>query len=193
MARGNRSTPEINSGSMADIAFLLLIFFLVTTTIASDKGVSLRLPPKADPNDAPEEIKKNDRNIFKVLVNSSDRVLVNGEPLTDLDQIRPMVKDFVMNYGRDPKMSDNPKEAVVSFKADRGTSYATYIGILDNLKGAYNEIYAANVGITLDRYLSLDRKKPAEKKMYEDARIGPDGEKIPMNISIAEPTKTGGN
>ncbi len=190
MAR-DRGTPEVNAGSMADIAFLLLIFFLVTTTIASDKGVSLRLPPKV-PADQQPDVKKNERNIFKVLVNSSDRVLVNGQPMTDLNELRPLVKEFILNYGRDKTMSDSPQDAVVSFKADRGTSYATYIEILDNLKGAYNEIYAANVGLTVEKYLKLDRKKPREKKMYEDSKIGRDGNKIPMSISIADPSKTGG-
>ena len=70
MARKNRPTAEIPNGSMADIAFLLLIFFLVTTTIANDKGIAMLLPPKPDPNQPPPEVTKNDRNIFKILANS---------------------------------------------------------------------------------------------------------------------------
>jgi biopolymer transport protein ExbD len=209
MARSGRKLPEVNSSSMADIAFLLLVFFLVTTTIATDKGLTLTLPPKADPNEPPPDITKNQRNIFKILVNSSDRILVEDEPLTDVTELRAMVKDFVLNFGqidedaqtlyntlpaslkalskKDPTSSDNPKEAVVSFKADRGTSYDIYIAILDELQGAYYEIYGERIGLTADEFRTLDRKKPSEMAKYRLARGG-----IGMNISIAEPTKIGG-
>lgn len=210
MARSGRKLPEINSSSMADIAFLLLVFFLVTTTIATDKGLTLTLPPKADPNEPPPDITKNQRNIFKILVNSSDRILVEDEPLTDVTELRTMVKEFVLNFGqvdeeaqllynslpptlkaismKNQTSSDNPKEAVVSFKADRGTSYDIYIAILDELQGAYYEIYGERVGITADEFRGLDRKDPGEYEKYKRAREG-----IGMNISIAEPTKIGGN
>jgi len=208
MARSGRKIPEVNSSSMADIAFLLLVFFLVTTTIATDKGLTLTLPPKADPNQPPPDITKNERNIFKILVNSSDRILIEDEPVTDLTGLRAQVKEFILNFGKpseeyveiystlpaslkafsqkDAASSDDPKEAVVSFKADRGTSYDIYISILDELQGAYYEIYGERVGLTADEFRSLDRKKPAEQAKYRAAREG-----IPMNISIAEPTKIG--
>ena len=95
MARNrDRGGPEINSSSMADIAFLLLIFFLVTTTIANDKGISLLLPPK--PDDMEEiDIKIQERNIFKVLINSADQLLVEGQPMEDPMLIREMVKVHV--------------------------------------------------------------------------------------------------
>lgn len=209
MARSGRKLPEINSSSMADIAFLLLIFFLVTTTIATDKGLTLTLPPKPDPNQPPPDITKNQRNIFKILVNSSDRILVEDEPLTDVTEIRSMVKEFVLNFGKvdeeaqilynslpqslkalskkSETSSDNPKEAVVSFKADRGTSYDVYISILDELQGAYYEIYGERIGLSADKFRTLDRKKPADNEKYKLARAG-----IGMNISLAEPTKRGG-
>ena len=208
MARSGRKIPEVNSSSMADIAFLLLVFFLVTTTIATDKGLTLTLPPKADPNQPPPDITKNERNIFKILVNSSDRILIEDEPVTDITGLREQVKEFILNFGkptedyvamyntlpgslkamaqRNPASSDDPKEAVVSFKADRGTSYDIYIAILDELQGAYYEIYGERIGLTADEFRSLDRKKPAELQKYKTAREG-----IPMNISIAEPTKIG--
>ncbi|MEM9300060.1 MAG: biopolymer transporter ExbD, partial [Bacteroidota bacterium] len=80
MARNKgRDNPEINSSSMADIAFLLLIFFLVTTTIANDRGLSLQLPP--NPEDIENiDIKIPERNLFKIQINSADRLLVEGEP-----------------------------------------------------------------------------------------------------------------
>jgi len=210
MARSGRKIPEVNSSSMADIAFLLLVFFLVTTTIATDKGLTITLPPKADPNQPPPDITKNQRNIFKIQVNSSDRILVEDEPMTDVTELRVMVKEFVLNFGKanedaqalyntlpptlkalskkSETSSDDPTEAVVSFKADRGTSYDIYISILDELQGAYYEIYGERVGITADEFRALDRKKPSENEKYTSAREG-----FPMNISIAEPTKIGGN
>jgi biopolymer transport protein ExbD len=210
MARSGRKIPEVNSSSMADIAFLLLVFFLVTTTIATDKGLTLTLPPKADPNQPPPDITKNQRNIFKILVNSSDRILIEDEPVTDLSGLREQVKEFVLNFGkvdeenlalynslpqslralakRSETSSDHPTEAVVSFKADRGTSYDIYLEILDELQGAYYEIYGERVGLTADEFRALDRKNPAEYEKYQRAREG-----FPMNISIAEPTKIGGN
>ena len=208
MARSGRKIPEVNSSSMADIAFLLLVFFLVTTTIATDKGLTLTLPPKADPNQPPPDITKNERNIYKILVNSSDRILIEDEPVTDLTGLREEVKEFILNFGKPTEeyitiyntlpaplkalslksesSSDDPKEAVVSFKADRGTSYDIYIAILDELQGAYYEIYGARVGLTADEFRALDRKEPADQQKYQIAREG-----IPMNISIAEPTKIG--
>jgi len=210
MARASRKTPSVNSSSMADIAFLLLIFFLVTTTIATDKGLTLTLPPKADPNAPPPDVTKNQRNIFKVLVNSSDRILVEDEQLTDVTKIREMAKEFILNFGkmdaedadlysalpeslksislRDPSSSDNPTEAVISFKADRGTSYSVFLAILDELQGAYYEIYGAQAGMSAEEFRGLDRKKPDELEKYNRGREG-----FPMNISIADPTKIGGN
>ncbi len=210
MGKSGRKIPEVNSSSMADIAFLLLVFFLVTTTIATDKGLTLTLPPKADPNQPPPDITKNQRNIYKILVNSSDKILIEDEPVTDLSNLREDVKEFVLNFGKmdeesqalynslpqslralsnkSETSSDNPTEAVISFKADRGTSYDIYLEILDELQGAYYEIYGERVGLTADDFRALDRKNPAELEKYNRARDG-----FPMNISIAEPTKIGGN
>jgi len=205
MARSkNRGGAEISSGSMADIAFLLLIFFLVTTTIASDKGILLILPPKPDPNEPPPDITKNKRNIFKILANSRDKLLVEDEPYGDLNnvgELRADVKKFVLNYGRDPESSDSPEEAVVSFKTDRGTSYELFLAVLDELQAAYNEIYGERVADELlamfpdkkrkdlaDIFRTLDKNDPAQKRLYLEAREG-----IPRNISIAEPSKAGGN
>jgi biopolymer transport protein ExbD len=209
MARKSRKAAEVNSSSMADIAFLLLIFFLVTTTIATDRGLTLQLPPKPDPNQPPPDITKNARNIFKILVNSQDRLLVEDEPLNDVTELKGMVKDFVLNFGnpspedielfnqlpasmksqskRSGESSDGPSDAVVSFKSDRGTSYEIYIAVLDQLQGAYYEIYGERVGISAEEFRNLDRTKPDQKSKYDMAREG-----LPMAISIAEPSKIGG-
>ncbi len=185
--RKDRGGNQINASSMADIAFLLLIFFLVTTTIASDRGLTLLLPPKPDPNQPPPDITANERNIFKVLVNSNDQLLVEDEPLTDISAIRAMVKEFVLNNGRNPLSSDNPEKAIVSFKTDRGTSYEIYIAVLDELKGAYYEMYGERIGLTSDEYRALKESNPNEKELINSGKEG-----LPMNISIAEPSNFGG-
>ena len=212
MPKGNRPSTEVNSGSMADIAFLLLIFFLVTTTIANDKGIAMLLPPKPDPNEPPPEVTKNDRNIFKILANSQDKLLVEDEPLTDVTELKEMVKTFILNFGnpgdegvaiynsmppnvknyinangRRDDYSDDPTEAVVSFKADRGTSYELFVLVLDQVNEAYNEVYGERVGITAQDFLQLDRKNPDDDALYDRARAG-----IPRAISIAEPNKVSG-
>jgi biopolymer transport protein ExbD len=211
MSKSKNRRVDIPAASLADIAFLLLIFFLVTTTIASDKGIALLLPPKPNPDEPPPDITKNERNIFKVNVNSSDLILVENEPLKDITKIKGMVKDFVLNFGkqtqenqdlmntlpnsqrnfimtsgRKPSSSDSPTDAVVSFKTDRGTSYEIYLGILDEIMGAYDEIYGERVGITAEEFRSLDKRDPSQKDLYLRARQG-----IPRNVSIAEPSKIG--
>lgn len=208
MARNkDRGTPEVSSGSMADIAFLLLIFFLVTTTIANDKGIAIQLPPKPDPNDPPPEVKFQQRNIFKILANSKDQLLVEDEPYKrPISDLTEEVKKFVLNFGnptpegvdlyntlpssmktqaqRSPDSSDDPTKAIVSFKANRGTSYELYIDVLDAVNAAYNEIYGERVGLTPEQWLDLDLKDDTQKRVYQTAR-----DKIPRAISIAEPDK----
>ena len=183
MPRNSRGGAEVNSSSMADIAFLLLIFFLVTTTIASDKGIPMVLPPKSDVQD---EIKLKDKNIFKVLINSKDQLLVEGEPM-EVEDIKKNCKKFLSNRGKDPSSSESPQKAVVSIKADRGTTYEKYLTVLDELTASYNELRAEFLGITLEQYLSLDMKKPKQKAAYNAAR-----REYPLQISEAEPSNIGG-
>ncbi len=197
MARSSRrGKNEINAGSMADIAFLLLIFFLVTTTFPNDRGILFTLPPKPDPNQPPPDITKNDRNIFKILVNSNDQLLVEDEPVTDISIIKNEVKEFVLNNGRNPSLSDSPEEAVVSFKTDRGSSYEIFIEVLDQLDAAYNEMYGERVGMTGDEFRELRntvKKTPEQRRLYDQARGKENGKvTFPKNISIAEPSNVGG-
>ena len=194
MKRKDRGSQEVNAGSMADIAFLLLIFFLVTTQIASDKGLLIQLPPKPDPNEPPPDIKFNQRNIFKILINSTDKLLVEDEPLRDVGKIKDMVKKFVLNNGRDKDLSDSPKDAIVSLKTDRGTSYERFIEVYDLVESAYMEMYGSRVGLTAEQFRELDKKDPRQKAMYDKARgKQPNGSiDFPKQISIAEPTKASG-
>lgn len=182
-----RSTPEIPNASMADIAFLLLTFFLMTTTIANDRGLMIQLPP---PPEAQKdvEVKIQERNLFKIQVNSSDALLVEGNPLLDVSGLKEDIKKFILNNGVDPNLSDSPDKAIVSYKTDRGTSHRRFIEILDIMQGAYYDIYAEKAGITNVRFreIASDLADPSNKQIYEKGREG-----IPMQISIAEPTKVG--
>ena len=165
MAR--RSLPEINAGSMADIAFLLLIFFLVTTTMDVDTGLVRKLP--AMPEDEEEIIDDSQikaRNIYVVLVNAKDQLLVEEE-LMDISQLREGARKFLDNWGKDPDLSDNPEKAIISLQNDRGTSYEMYIKVQNELSAAYRELRG-------------ERKKEI-RKMY------------PEKISEAEPKNVGGN
>lgn len=174
----NRDIPEINAGSMADIAFLLLIFFLVTTTIQTDSGLRVLLPPYVEVPPPPE--KKNKRNVFAVQINGSNQLLVRGRPvpLSNIKEIRTQLKTFIMNKGKDPNASDSPKLAVVSLLNDNGTSYEAYVGVYDQLKAAYNELWEESAQRIYGRsYIDLDRK---ERKSIRA--------EIPLVISEAEPT-----
>lgn len=177
--RRNRPTQEISSGSMADIAFLLLIFFLVTTTIAADKGIAVLLPPKKEQQD---EVKLKQRNIFNILINSNDLLLIENKP-AELKEVNELVKEFVTNRGKNPKLSESPQKAVVSLKTDRGTGYEIYVQVQDEIKKAYHELRAEFLKISLTAYNSLDRKKPSEKEMITNAR-----KEYPYQVSDAEPT-----
>ena len=176
----NRAMPEINASSMADIAFLLLIFFLVTTTIGADNGVQMLLPPKKTIRTPPSDV--HDRNLFKVIINSKNELLVEDMPM-NINALKEEAKKFLANNGTDPTLSDNPQIAVVSVKTDRGTEYNTYLMVLDELMAAYNELRAEKLGITVDRYLQLDEKNPKEKGMLNYAQ-----KVYPRRLSEAEVT-----
>ena len=140
-----RSAPEVNAGSMADIAFLLLIFFLVTTTIPKDSGISRKLPPIDDSEVEPPILRE--KNIFKVSLNNRDQLLVEEE-LMQIKDLRSAAVEFLDNNGdgsceycqgkRDAASSDNPIKAVISLSNGRETSYAAYIAVQNELVAAYN-------------------------------------------------------
>jgi len=148
MAR--RSAPEVNAGSMADIAFLLLIFFLVTTTIDTDRGISRKLPPPLDDQVEPPILKQ--KNIFVVELNKNNDLLVEEAPMK-LEDLRAAAIDFLDNGGgkgneacsyckgnKSPSSSDNPEKAVISLRNNRETSYGTYIAVQNELVAAYNDL-----------------------------------------------------
>lgn len=174
----DRVSNEINAGSMADIAFLLLIFFLVTTTIAEDKGVLMKLPPWSD--EEPDIAKLNKRNVYSVLVNADDQLLVRDQ-LTDIKQLKDNTKDFIWNPRKEADKAESPKKAIVSLKNDRGTKYKTYIAVLNELKAAYNELR--------DDY--SQRKFGVKYEFASSAQRKEISVEIPLIISEAEPTAFG--
>lgn len=178
MAKKNRMSNEINAGSMADIAFLLLIFFLVTTTIAEDKGVLVKLPPYSE--EPPPDVRLNTRNIYSVMVNAQNQLLVRGE-LMDIDELKNNAKIFILNPDKRPDMSDDPTKAIISIKNDRGTKYKTYLEVYNELKAAYNELWEEAAMAKFGK--NLDELRPVQQKEIKDA--------IPLVISEAEPTKFG--
>lgn len=181
-----RATPDIPNASMADIAFLLLTFFLVTTTVANDKGLTILLPPPPEAA-PPDDFKIQERNMFKIQINSFDALLVEGEPFTgSMRELTDKIKVFVQNNGMDPQSSDSPEKAIVSYKTDRGTSHKKFVEVLDAAQRAYYEIYAANIGVTVDKWRDI-ASDPERRAEYNKSREG-----YPMNLSIAEPTKIGG-
>ena len=181
-----RATPEIPNASMADIAFLMLIFFLVTTTIANDRGLSMQLPPP--PEAKQTDVKIQEHNMFKIQLNSSDALLVEGNPMSDVTGLKDDIKKFILNRGNDPTMSDSPEKAIISYKTDRGTTHKRFIEILDIIQGAYYDIYAEQAGVTNQKFREAASllSEGDNRQIYDKGRAG-----VPMQVSIAEPTKVG--
>lgn len=151
MARTKRATPEIPSASLADIAFMLLIFFLVATTMDVDTGLARMLPPPVPPDQQNDTPPIKERNVLVVLVNKNNQILCDGKWL-NVSQIREEVKEFIANPRNDEELPEfNEVEidllgtvlvskGVISLQNDRGTAYKTYIEVQNELVGAYNEL-----------------------------------------------------
>ena len=187
-----RVTPEIPSASLADIAFMLLIFFLVATTMDVDSGISRTLPPMPD-SDQQDDQQIRERNIFTVRVDALDRLLVEGQ-LEDLRYLRDRAKEFIANPKDDPNLPEKIVEEVeyfgevpisrqvISLQNARGTSYGMYIKVQNELTAAYNDLRDE---LAMDRFGRLfdrldENQQAAIRKIY------------PMRISEAEPRTIGG-
>ncbi|MCD6366018.1 MAG: biopolymer transporter ExbD [Bacteroidales bacterium] len=189
-----RELQEINAGSMADIAFLLLIFFLVATTMDTDSGLARKLPPMPDENRQKNDSKVKERNVFVVLINSHNQLLVEGQ-LMQVRDLREKTKEFIANPLNKADLPEKkPTEVkyfgnypvskgIVSLQNDRGTNYKTYLAVQNELVAAYNELRDE---LSMQKFskpfkeLSKDEQK-AIKKIY------------PQRISEAEPKNIGGN
>lgn len=181
MARSsrNRTPTEINASSMADIAFLLLVFFLVTTQIVEDRGILVKLPPWSE--EPPETLQLKQRNVFSVLVNAQNQLLVRGE-ITDIKDLRERAKEFIINPDKKEDLSEKPTKAIISLKNDRGTNYETYLRVYNELKAAYDELWDESSRQKFGIPYSDDMSK-AQKDAIKD--------EIPMVLSEAEPTSYG--
>ena len=183
-----KKTPAINSSSTADIAFLLLCYFLMTTTMGSQTGLSRRLPPMPDPNQKVEDQKVNRRNIIIVKINSADRILAGSEPI-DVSQLKDKIKIFLTNPTDDPNLpvmeateiaglgTRKVSKGVISLQNDRGTSYQAYIAVQNELVKAINEIRDDFCRQHFGRVYNLVTED--QQKIAREA--------IPQNISEAEP------
>ena len=183
-----KKTPEINSSSTADIAFLLLCYFLMTTTMDQDMGLQRRLPPMPDKNQKVEDQKVNRRNIIVVKINSADRLLAGTEPM-HVSQLKDKIKEFLTNPANDANLPEKEEiqiegygpcmvsKGVISLQNDRGTSYQAYIAVQNELVKAVNELRdefsMANFG---KLYIKCNED---EQKVVREA--------VPQNISEAEP------
>lgn len=204
MAR--REGGEINAGSMADIAFLLLVFFLVTTTMDVDAGISRKLSEKPPEDFVPPIIKE--RNVFKVVINNEDRLLVEDQEVT-YQEVKDLAVEFIDNGGgvgkpgpngepgepcdycngkKDESSSDHPNKAVISVDSKRATSYGMYITVQNELLGAYTILrdrYAKNKFgmsfVEMEKIYKADRKNTKLKKQIDEVK-----EAYPQIISDVE-------
>lgn len=187
MAR--RDNPEINAGSMADIAFLLLIFFLVTTTMDVDAGISRKLPEK-QPDNIDKPIVK-ERNVFEVIINRDDDLMIENE-YYQVKDVKELAIAFIDNGGgdrgnpiaafgetegtkctwcqgrKDPHSSDHPNKAVISLKTDRSTSYGMYIEVQNEIGAAYtflrNRLAMEDYGMSYSDMVTEESKGTADPK-----------------------------
>lgn len=201
-----KGAPEVNAGSMADIAFLLLIFFLVTTTIETDAGLDRMLPP-IEPPDTDVIIKQ--KNIFVVNINKYGQLLVE-EQLMDIRDLRAAAIDFLDNGGsptgtpeycnyckgkRDEKSSDSPQKAIISLKNDRETTYSTYITVQNELVAAYNDLrnreakrlYGRDFTEMESEYLNPETPSSVRDELKE--KVQKIQELFPQKLSEAETSK----
>ena len=195
-----KESPEINAGSMADIAFLLLIFFLVTTTMNVDAGISRKIPQKQE---KPPKLAINERNILEVNINKNNDLFVDGKTIK-LKELKQIAINFIDNGGgldinktacdwctgkKDKTSSDHPSKAIISIKTDRLTDYGTYISTLDVLNSAYSNLRnKLSIKLYNRNYVSLleDFKKSnnSDKNIQEKIKLV--REKYPLLLSDAE-------
>lgn len=188
-----KKSPEINAGSMADIAFLLLIFFLVTTTMDVDTGITRRLPPPVENNE--EDINVNNRNVLKILINNQDRLLIDGKP-GSVSQLKYKVIDFMSIHKNNPEYPEvvtkhidqlnidiDASKGIISLKNDRGTSYDMYIAVQNELAVAFHEMK--------DRF-SMEYFGQNYSQLIDKDKIDAVNAAVPVPISEAEPEDIGG-
>ena len=194
-----KQLPEINAGSMADIAFFLLIFFLVTTTLQVDAGISRKIPQKQE---APP-ITLNERNILEVNLNKNNELFVDGK-IIKLSELKQIAINFIDNGGgldinkkkcdwcegsKNKTSSDHPTKAIISIQTDRSTTYETYILTLDIINSAYTHLRnKLSIKLYNQNYESLleNLKLSNNNNLEVQEKIKLIREKYPLLLSDAE-------
>ena len=192
--RLKRDVPQINATSTADIAFMLLIFFLITTSMDTDRGLARQLPPPPENNQEKSDIIVKERNVLQVRINKDDQLMVGGEWF-DIKQLRERAKEFIANPNNDENMPEkHPKHLpyfgdvmitekhVISVQNDVGTSYDAYLQVQNELVAAYNELRNELAQSQFGK--SYAECSEDEQKAIRDY--------YPQKISEAEPKKYGG-
>ncbi len=195
MAKTKRKVPGINASSTADISFMLLIFFLITTSMDTDRGLARRLPPPPESEEQKNDIIIKERNILQVKINKDDQLMVNGEIGFDIRQLKDKAKEFIANPNDDPNMPEKHRKNlpffgdvmitekhVISVQNDVGTSYDVYIQVQNELVAAYNELRNE---LAMSQFGKSFADCSEEQK---EAII----DYYPQKISEAEPKKYGG-
>ncbi|MBM6959574.1 biopolymer transporter ExbD [Bacteroides caecigallinarum] len=195
MAKTKRKVPGINASSTADISFMLLIFFLITTSMDTDRGLARRLPPPPESEEQKNDIIIKERNILQVKINKDDNLMVNGEIGFDIRQLKDKAKEFIANPNDDPNMPEKHRKNlpffgdvmitekhVISVQNDVGTSYDVYIQVQNELVAAYNELRNE---LAMSQFGKSFANCSEEQK---EAII----DYYPQKISEAEPKKYGG-
>ena len=208
MAKKKRKVPGLNGSSLADISFILLIFFLITTSMDTDSGLVRRLPPPPDPNQMEEDVKVKGRNVLVVSVNMNNEIMYyygdESKRVTVMDvkpeDLRAIAKEFIANPENKPNMpefhpADPPlpllgaypvtKNHIISVQTDRSTSYEVYFQIQNELMAAYNELRDE---FSREKFGKYSRHLDPES----DEALAVRGV-YPLKISEAEPKKYGGN
>ena len=190
---GKRSVPELNSSSTADISFILLIFFLTTTSMDTDRGLARRLPPPPEDHLQQEDTKVKERNVLQVRINAMDELMI-GSDIADVSQIREIAKEFIDNPDNLPNLPDKTArdidlfgtvyitdKHVISLQSDRGTSYSKYFEVQNELVAAYNELRDELSRRKFGKpYVDLNEDQQLAVRSY-----------YPMKISEAEPKNYG--
>ena len=208
MAKKKRKVPGLNGSSLADISFILLIFFLVTTSMDTDTGLARRLPPPPDPNQREDDVKVKGRNVFVVSVNMNNEIMYyygdEAKRVTKFgvqpSELREIAKEFIANPDNKANMpefhpADPPlpvlgaypitKNHIISVQTDRSTKYEVYFQIQNELMAAYNELRDEFAMAKFGRHYR-DLKPESEEELAVRGVY-------PMKISESEPKKYGGN
>ncbi|WP_321478393.1 biopolymer transporter ExbD [uncultured Bacteroides sp.] len=194
MAKKNRKVPDINSSSTADIAFLLLIFFLITTSMDTDKGLARRLPPPPEKDQKQDDVIVKERNVLVVYLNFQNQLMC-GKDYIDVKQLKQRAKDFIANPYNDSSLPEKysknvpffgnvmvTEKHVISLQNDRNSKYQAYIDVQNELVAAYNEL----------------RDEKAQEKWHKNYdELNEEQQKAireiyPQKISEAEPKNYGG-